>query len=69
MFDTVWAQAKVSRGKHGLISSQPGIGAYLLSHILYRVSSIVYEGKALFNYYLLVRLLQRKQVSSFPRAK
>ena len=66
MFDTVWAQAIDSRGRNGVvIIGQPGVGAYLLSHIRYRLSSIVYEGKTLFNFYLLVRLLQRNQVVLF----
>ncbi len=34
MFDTVWARAITSRGRKGvIITGQPGIGAYLLSHI------------------------------------
>ena len=66
MFDTVWAQAIKSRGSHGLVvNGQTGVGAYVLSHIRYLLSSIVYEGKTLFNCYLLVRLLQRKQVVLF----
>ena len=36
MFDTVWARAISSRGRKGvIIAGQPGIGAYLLSHIHY----------------------------------
>jgi hypothetical protein len=38
MFDTVWAQAIALQGRRGvIITGQPGIGAYLLSHIHYRV--------------------------------
>ena len=34
MFDTVWARAISSEGRTGvIITGQPGIGAYLLSHI------------------------------------
>jgi len=66
MFDTVWAKAMARQGRHGvIITGQPGTGAYLLSHIPYRVRSISFEGKTLFSYYLLVRLLQRKQVVLF----
>jgi hypothetical protein len=38
MFDTVWAKAMIS-SKGVMITGQPGIGAYLLSHIhyIYRV--------------------------------
>jgi hypothetical protein len=36
MFDTVWAKAISSLGRRGvIITGQPGIGAYLLSHIHY----------------------------------
>ena len=48
-----------------IITGQPGTGAYLLSYVHYRIRSIMFEGKTLFNYYLLVRLLQRKQVVLF----
>ena len=66
MFDTVWAKAIAREGIDGvIITGQPGTGEYLLSHIHYRGRSIVFEGKTLFNYYLLVRLLQRKQVVLF----
>lgn len=66
MFDTVWAKAMSTKGMNGvIITGQPGTGAYSLSHIHYRIRSIVFEGKTLFNYYLLVRLLQRKQVILF----
>ena len=38
MFDTVWAQAISSKGREGvIITGQPGIGVYLLSHIHYCV--------------------------------
>ena len=34
MFDTIWAKAISSKGRKGvIITGQPGIGAYLLSHI------------------------------------
>ena len=37
MFDIVWARAIISEGRKGvIISGQPGIGAYLLSHIQLR---------------------------------
>jgi hypothetical protein len=36
MFDTVWAQVIASEGSNGvIITGQPGIGVYLLSHIHY----------------------------------
>jgi hypothetical protein len=36
MFNTVWAQAITSEGRKGvIITGQPGIGVYLLSHIHY----------------------------------
>jgi hypothetical protein len=66
MFDTVWAEAMSTKGMNGvIITGQPGTGAYSLSRVHYRIRSIVFEGKTLFNYYLLVRLLQRKQVALF----
>ena len=37
----------------------------MLSHIHYRIRSILFKGKTLFNLYLLIRLLQRKQVVLF----
>jgi hypothetical protein len=66
MFDTVWAKAIAKQGRNGvIITGQPGTGTYLHLQDEYRVRSIVFEGKTLFNYYLLVRLLQRKQVILF----
>ncbi|KAF8802999.1 hypothetical protein BYT27DRAFT_7196147 [Phlegmacium glaucopus] len=48
VFDHIWAQAMISKGKHGaIVTGQPGIG------------------KTLFQYYLLIRLLQLKQVVLF----
>ena len=65
MFDTVWAQAMRSKGRKGvIIAGQSGIGTYLPSHI-HSLRWIVFEGKTLFLYYLLIRLLQRKQVVLF----
>ncbi|KAF8803452.1 hypothetical protein BYT27DRAFT_7226058 [Phlegmacium glaucopus] len=51
MFDTVWAKVIASQGRHRvIITSQPGTAMAL---------------KLMFNYYLLVQLLQQKQVVLF----
>ena len=41
MFDTVWAKAIASEGRNGvIITGQPGIGAYLLPHIHYKMNCV-----------------------------
>ena len=66
MFNIVWAKAISRQGENGvIITGQPGTGAYLHSHIPYRVRFILFEGKTLLEFYFLVRLLQRKQVVLF----
>jgi hypothetical protein len=66
MFDNIWACGLSSQGDTGaIVTGQPGIGVYLPAYLQFRERLTMFEGKTLFQFYALVRLLQQKQVVLF----
>ncbi|KAF8522168.1 hypothetical protein BU17DRAFT_45229 [Hysterangium stoloniferum] len=67
MFHRVWMRALIPTGPKNagvLITGQPGTGTYFTPLMLRKIV-IIFLGKTLFLFYLLVRLLQQKQIVLF----